>query len=73
MAITISFYAKVFRYNRQLLKLSQTQLGERLGLPQSTVQRIENGLRQPKPVLLEKLAKLRGLTIEQMVFQTFLS
>ena len=68
-----SFYAQVFVRNRQLMALTQKQLAQKLGMTQPALQRIENGLRQPKPALLEQLARLRGLTIEQMVFQSFLS
>lgn len=55
--------AKEISQKRKQLKISQRELAERCGLPQSTVGRIEAGIVTPSFMTLEKIAAELGLQI----------
>ena len=56
-------FAKEISQKRKQLKISQRELAERCGLPQSTVGRIEAGIVTPSLPTLEKIANELGLQI----------
>lgn len=55
--------AKEISQKRKQLKISQRELANRCGLPQSTIGRIEAGIVTPSLITLQKLAKELGLEI----------
>ena len=59
-------FVKEISQKRKQLKISQRELAERCGLPQSTVGRIEAGIVKPSLVTLEKIAAELGLQISLM-------
>lgn len=51
------------REARKRAKLTQTELGRRADVPQSTVARIESGARTPSTALVERLVRAAGFEI----------
>jgi len=51
------------REAREAAKLTQTQVAERLGKPQSYVSKVESGERRVDPVELARFAEVYGLPI----------
>lgn len=56
--------ARRLRYARLRAGLTQRALGERVGMPQSTVARIELGLMDPRVGTLERLLRACGMALE---------
>lgn len=54
---------QLLREARKRSALSQTDLAKRAGVPQSTVGRIESGVRVPSTELLERLIRAAGFEI----------
>ncbi len=52
---------------REKRKLTQTALAERVGVRQGTVARIETGERNPSMDLLQRLAKVLEVTVEELL------
>ncbi len=59
----INWISKKIHDLRQESKLSQIELAERSGLPQSHISRLENGKHSPSRYTLEKLAEALGVDI----------
>jgi transcriptional regulator with XRE-family HTH domain len=53
---------ELFRLERFLRKVTQDEISKETGLPQSTISRIERGLRPAKPEEREALARALGLS-----------
>ena len=51
------------REARKRAGLTQTELGSRAGVPQSTIARVESGARTPSTVLVERLVRAAGFEI----------
>ena len=51
------------REARKRAGLTQVQLAERTGVPQSTVARVESGARNPSTALVERLVRAAGFEI----------
>ncbi|BFH59618.1 helix-turn-helix transcriptional regulator [Paenibacillus azoreducens] len=54
------------KMNRARLQLTQEQLAERIGVTRKTINTIENGKFIPSTVLAIKLAKVFGITVEEL-------
>lgn len=54
---------QLLREARHRAGLTQAELAERAGVPQSTVGRIESGLRVPSTELLERLIRAAGFDV----------
>lgn len=54
---------QLLREARSRAGLTQTELAQRAGVPQSTVGRIESGLRVPSTELLERLIRAAGFDV----------
>ena len=54
------------REKREAAGLSQQQLEERSGLPQSHISRLENGLHSPSFATLEKIAGALGIPVTDL-------
>ncbi|MBE9917503.1 helix-turn-helix transcriptional regulator [Paenibacillus donghaensis] len=54
------------KMNRARLQLTQEQLAERVGVTRKTINTIENGKFIPSTVLAIKLAKVFGITVEEL-------
>jgi DNA-binding XRE family transcriptional regulator len=59
----ITFISRKVKEARENAKLTQTQLEEMTGLPQSHISRLENGVHSPSALTLEKIAKATGLPL----------
>ena len=51
------------REARKRAGLTQTELGNRAGVPQSTIARIESGARTPSTAMVERLVRAAGFEI----------
>lgn len=60
----VLFVGSKVKHARDACNLTQVQLAEQTGLPQSHISRIENGRLSPSRVTLEKLAPVLGLKVE---------
>jgi transcriptional regulator with XRE-family HTH domain len=67
------FYAQIFRFHRQALGISQMELSQRLGISQTAIQFIETGQRPAQIEMLENLAQIVGVSVEDLVYQAFAS
>lgn len=54
------------KLNRARLQLTQEQLAERVGVTRKTINTIENGKFIPSTILAIKLAKVFGITVEEL-------
>jgi putative transcriptional regulator len=45
------------------------EVADRIGIPRSTYNCIENGIRKGRPETMHKIAKFYGVSIEQVFFQ----
>jgi transcriptional regulator with XRE-family HTH domain len=55
--------AQLVREARRRAGLSQAELAQRAGVPQSTVGRIESGAREPSAALVERLVRATGFEL----------
>ncbi|MFN0131214.1 MAG: helix-turn-helix domain-containing protein [Phycisphaerales bacterium] len=62
------FVAKRVREAREAAKLTQEQLSERSGLPQSHISRIENAKLSPSRLTIEKIANALGKSVADFDF-----
>ena len=51
------------REARKRARLTQTELGHRAGVPQSTIARIESGARTPSTDMVERLVRTAGFEV----------
>ena len=56
-----------FRRLREKAKLSQTKMGEKLGVSQSTVAMWETGENMPRTSMLIKIAEVLNCTIDELL------
>lgn len=56
----ITFIGRKIKEAREIAELTQSQLEEATGLPQSHISRLENGVHSPSSSTLEKIAKATG-------------
>ncbi|MGM1045739.1 transcriptional regulator [Paenibacillus uliginis N3/975] len=54
------------KMNRARLQLTQEQLAEQVGVTRKTINTIENGRFIPSTILAIKLAKVFGITVEEL-------
>ena len=52
---------------RKETKLSQTEVAEKVGITQSAYSNYEIGKRQPKPMMLKKIATVLDCTIDELI------
>ena len=62
----LSFVSDKIRELRRNASLTQQQLAQRAGLPQSHISRIENAKHSPSRTTLEKLANALGVTLSEL-------
>lgn len=60
------FISKKIRKARKAAGLTQAQLAERSGIPQSHISRLENGEHSPSAQTLQRLAKAMNLRYEEL-------
>lgn len=59
--------ARIFRFARKQLEMNQRELAKQLGVAQSTLSRIENGVDFPQETILRKLELITQHTVKDMV------
>lgn len=58
---------KLFRYVRRQKRLNQAQFAKALGVTQSTISRVENGLMEPGYVLIRRFYAFAGKNMEELL------
>jgi transcriptional regulator with XRE-family HTH domain len=58
---------RILKYIRKSLGLSQSELGEKLGVSLPTIYRWESDMQQPQPEKLRRLEQLLGYTQEDVM------
>jgi transcriptional regulator with XRE-family HTH domain len=54
-------FGSLLRQNRSQLKLTQAELGQKLGMTKSAVCKMESGVKRPTPKTIEQLALIFGM------------
>ena len=63
----VRFNALKFRSLRERKRLTQERVGEKTGVPRSTISKLERGHRQPRFSTLERLAAVVGVEPEELM------
>ena len=61
----LDYVSKQIRHLRETAGLTQEELAEKSGLPQSHISRLENAKHSPSRVTLEKIAKALGVPVAE--------
>ena len=59
--------ARIFRFARKQLEMNQREFAKQLGVAQSTLSRIENGVDFPQEAILRKLELITQHSVKDMV------
>jgi DNA-binding XRE family transcriptional regulator len=62
----LEYVSARIRDERQAAKMSQDELAERSGIPQSHISRLENGKHSPTRLTLEKIAGALGVELKRL-------
>jgi transcriptional regulator with XRE-family HTH domain len=62
-------YAFLFSHHRKTLGLTQIELSQKLGITQPLLHYIETGQRAATLELIEDLAKIVGVSVEDLVYK----
>jgi ribosome-binding protein aMBF1 (putative translation factor) len=62
----MTYIGKRIKEERETAKLSQVELAEKSGLPQSHISRLENGQHSPTRLTLEKIAKALKIDVGKL-------
>lgn len=55
------------RKYRELRKMTQSELGKKIGVTESAINQYESGVRKPNIILLKKLAVVLGCTTDELL------
>ena len=65
--IDVSYYvAQKIKYYRKLRRMTQKELGERVGVKHNTISSYENGINEPEQDLLFKIADVLDININEL-------
>lgn len=59
-------YGRAIKHRRKQAGLSQSELGDKLGVTHTTISRYERGIRQPSPKVLHRIADVLDTEVEEL-------